>query len=689
MAIMRGMEARVDHRFWEVLIAEAMAFMGNRSLRWWARHLVDWTSEFWIFPLFVVLVDEEWEYAGMVWKIVILVMGLLRGILPFMFSFVGSRIGRSTALAASDRMNYRWKTVQYVQDFVVSAGTHRPTLDDSALLLHATNIATAIGDGKDPVNVRDNLSYLGFEIIGTGAGGYALYRSIEYEDQGTTLHLHLTPYGPSILDEIPRYILLERKSVDSISSYHSHEFCTIARMKTDAVLKGFSFSGAFFTFQEWAALKTRHDNEFLSFNMACKYMCHKSNSFHAVDHYSPPKDLLSLKTFIRTGQVPKKKKKSNKQWAQVMKQLDELSKKLIHMEREGIAPNGVIIYMEGLDCAGKSSTGGLIMQALEDAGYDMSSHRYNRPPTVEERTKPWMWRFKQPEIMLEGKKIKKSALVWDRGPGECLYILFAASYIEPIVRVYSYCFLIRMNVAGDFVYGNLNDLPQELKLQRYVDFHKFEEDCISNGIIFCKLLFVTSKDSIAKTLGKRLAHKKIVGDLHTWLDANSTNHSEKEGLQEIENHIDPTDFIAVNNYDYNKKIFHEFVLHTDHIGRLHSNSHNALCDYFPWLIINTSDRHRARIQIMKSFEKQLDQYAKSMYSNSTTSNMISDGSVGSSAETDEDFERLLMDPRQPFEHGCKENPGKILVALKESFIYMLVMLIIAGSYLHQTWKIGF
>ena len=92
----------MDHRFWEVLIAEAMAFMGNRSLRWWARHLVDWTSEFWIFPLFVVLVDEEWEYAGMVWKIVILVMGLLRGILPFMFSFVGSRIGRSTALAASE-----------------------------------------------------------------------------------------------------------------------------------------------------------------------------------------------------------------------------------------------------------------------------------------------------------------------------------------------------------------------------------------------------------------------------------------------------------------------------------------------------------------------------------------------------------------------------------------------------------
>ncbi len=354
MAIMRGIEARADNRFWEVLIAEAMAFMGNRSIRWWARHLVDWSCEFLVFPLFVIIVGKEYHYAGAVWKTIILAMGLLRAVLPFMSSFLGSRIGRSTVLAASSRMNYRWKTVQYAQDFVVNAGAYRPTLDDNELLVQARNIATAIADGKEPVQVRCNLNQLGFDIIGTGAGGYALYRSTRYEDQGNLVYLHLTPYGPSILNEMPRYVVLERKRVDAISSHHSKDFFTVARMKTDAVLKGFTYSGAFFTFQEWATLKTRHDAERLRFDTACKYMGQKSNSHGSIDRYSPPEDLVSLKTFIRTGQVPKKMNKSNKQWAQVMSRLEGLSKKLKLLERKGMAPNGVIIYMEGLDCAGES-----------------------------------------------------------------------------------------------------------------------------------------------------------------------------------------------------------------------------------------------------------------------------------------------------------------------------------------------
>ncbi len=319
------------------------------------------------------------------------------------------------------------------------------------------------------------------------------------------------------------------------------------------------------------------------------------------------------------------------------------------------------------------------MQALEAAGYDISTQQYNRPPTTEELKKPWMWRFQKPSIMVNGKKIKKSALVWDRGP------------------------------AGDFVYGNLNDLPSVLKQQRYVDFHRFEEDCMAKGILFCKLLFVTSKDAIAKTLGKRLAHKKIVGDLHTWLDANCTDHSdgEREGLQEIENHIDPSDFVAVNNYDRNKKIFYEFVLHTDRIGRLHSNSthimcdsHHSICDdstnpscdYFPWLIINTSERHQARIQVMKSFEKQLDQYEKSIRRNAAVVPALSPTGDVALAETNEDSNLLLLDSSgHPIDHeyDCNENQGNLMVALKESFIYLLLMVIIPCTYLHQSWKIGF
>lgn len=253
----------------------------------------------------------------------------------------------------------------------------------------------------------------------------------------------------------------------------------------------------------------------------------------------------------------------------------------------------------------------------------------------------------------------------------------------------TYPFILWCNdfiTAGDFVYGKLNQLSTEQKLEHYLEFHQFEEECLSNGIMFCKLLFVTSRDSISTTLGKRLAHKEIVRDLHTWLDANSIHH-ERDGLNEIENHIDPTDFVALNKYDQNLKIFHDFVLHTDHVGRSHI-SHNSTCAYIPWLVINTSQRHLARIQIMKSFEKQLDLYAKSLKKHNAIPLEISEGSL-SHVEEAEVFHNLLSDPRGPFNHGCTENKGSLWVAAKESLIYVICMVLIAVSYLRQTWNVSF
>lgn len=419
MAINRGIEASVDNRFWEVLIAEALAFMGNRSLRWWARHVVDWCCKYIIFPITMVYLDGQGN-KELVWEAIIFGMGMVRAILPFASSFVGSRIGRQSTFCAIDRMNFRWKTVQEVKDIVLSSGTYQSTNEDGSCLKYAKNIAAAIGHGSDPASVRRNLGDIGFELFGTGYGGYSLYRARMFENSGIILMLHITPYGPSIANEMARYMILERKKFDDVTSFHSKDFCTVARMNTDAVVKGFAYSGAFFTFQEWAALKLRYDRERLNYDTACKFMGYKSNSIFAVSNFTPPTDLVSLKGFIRTGRFPKKKKRDNWRWSQVMKDLDHLSHKLKVMDRQGIAPRGVIIYFEGLDCAGKSSTGGLIMKALEQAGYDIAQVQYNKPPTEEEKCRPWMWRFKQPVTVIEGK-VHKSALVWDRGPGKLYY----------------------------------------------------------------------------------------------------------------------------------------------------------------------------------------------------------------------------------------------------------------------------
>ena len=92
---------------------------------------------------------------------------------------------------------------------------------------------------------------------------------------------------------------------------------------------------------------------------------------------------------------------------------------------------------------------------------------------------------------------------------------------------------------------------------------------------------MTNRDSIAKTLGKRLAQKKMANDLTTWNQACRSRSGEEniifEGLEEIKAHIDPTDFVAFNNYERNLRIFSNFCLNTD-------NEQN------PWIVVNTGDR---------------------------------------------------------------------------------------------------
>lgn len=117
------------------------------------------------------------------------------------------------------------------------------------------------------------------------------------------------------------------------------------------------------------------------------------------------------------------------------------------------------------------------------------------------------------------------------------------------------------------MYGNLNELPLETKAKRYQEFRDFDRQCREQGILFLKLLFVTNRDSIARTLGKRLAQKKMAKDLQTWLQACSSRSGSDvvsfEGLEAIAAHIDPTDFIAFNNYERNLRIFSNFALNTD------------------------------------------------------------------------------------------------------------------------------
>lgn len=137
-------------------------------------------------------------------------------------------------------------------------------------------------------------------------------------------------------------------------------------------------------------------------------------------------------------------------------------------------------------------------------------------------------------------------------------------------------------------------------MERFHEFMAFDREMFEKNILFCKLLFVTNRDSIASTLGKRLAQKKMAKDLRTWLQASRGGESGFgdigfEGLDEISLHIDPTDFVAFNSYQRNLRIFTNFALNTD-------------SDANPWLVVNTGNRFAARKQLLKSFSVQLQRF---------------------------------------------------------------------------------
>lgn len=185
-------------------------------------------------------------------------------------------------------------------------------------------------------------------------------------------------------------------------------------------------------------------------------------------------------------------------------------------------------------------------------------------------------------------------------------------------------------------------------MKKYDEFRQYDAKCREEGVLFFKLLFVADKDSIASTLGKRLAHKHIVKDLHTWLDANSVEHF-REGLEEIERHIDPTDFVAFNMYEQNLHIFTEFARNTDKMGPIG-----------PWTVVNTCKRHPARLRLLQTFERELKKCAK------------------------KDDEDVAMHPIKNLISG-KDDPVR-LISIR-AIIQIIVLLWLIWNYADITWKV--
>jgi hypothetical protein len=348
---------------------------------------------------------------------VIVTMGFIRAILPFAFSFQGSRIGRQLTFNTFKFATYRWQPIQSVMNFDKNTGVYADMQLDPQLLVFAHSVAVAIGHGDDPVETRKNLAAVGFTVVGSGAGGYAVYRHFIGTPATEVIMLHVTPYGPSILDEMPRYIILERKKAVQFTSTST---ILQAASRPESAICGFTYSGAYFQSQEWAAFSNRYCLTLEAYERSCKVLRTNTAVRQNNPLSGPPRDLQTLKEFIRYGNLPRKQRKDKKRWKSISREVERVAQTVKKYQKGGTAPKQVIVYLEGLDCSAKSSTGGLVCQALEQCGYDVRTAQHNRPPNDEQKLKPWMdrGRFQFPEDMYgpEEEKPEYTALVWDRGP---------------------------------------------------------------------------------------------------------------------------------------------------------------------------------------------------------------------------------------------------------------------------------
>jgi len=652
--------------------------MGNRCSRWFAREFVIVLSKVVMFPYVGGLLLEP-HLTEQHSRPLIVAMGFLRAILPFALSFQGSRIGRQLTYNTYTYACFRWRPVQTLAHFHPNAGVYQDTILDEELQTVAQSVAMAIGHGQNPVTTHERMAALGFFIVGCGQGGYAVYRKTT--DTGKEIIVHVTPYGPSILDEMPRYIVVERKVLPNSPSPEMKADTKIgnASILPEATVAGFTYSGAFFTNQEWAALTNRFNETLECYGRACRTFgtvnaLQKGGRDHGAILMTPS-DLSSLKAFIRTGRTSRKNRRDRKRKNQLDAEIKTLSNLVATYQRRGVAPKRIILYLEGLDCSAKSSTGGLIFTALEGCGYTVRTAQHNRPPNEEQRRKPWMdrSRFEYPQDVFshglaEGEDIPEyTALVWDRGP------------------------------AGDFVYGTMGSLHDTEKQTKYDEFRSYDTQSRQEGVLFCKLLFVADRDSIASTLGKRLAHKKIARDLRTWLDANASrmpqpdgddnDDAEHEGLKEIERHIDPTDFVAFNKYHENLSIFTEFARHTDNIREQPSPIDGTQPGYHnPWTVVNTANRHPARLALLRTFERQLISFTKDQKKGTKSADPSSSTTGGKMKKKPWISLPYLRD--DAVFHFFVEDKVDAVLSLRAWFQIFLLFLLFC-FYLHGTWKVDF
>ena len=204
---------------------EFLAFIGNRVSRMIARTLTDDLAYYIVFPIQRYLFRQDLlQYPEEFHPISVCVcIGIIRAVSPYAASFQGSRVGRVLTRRFFSSAKNRWLPTQRIEDLNLLSDDcqEKDEVEQTAdLVVIARLVAKALGavqtsgeGGNAVVHQREALEKEGFKQVGAGSGGYAVYHySLQFHKLSpfqSNILLHVTPYGPSITDVMPYYLVLE------------------------------------------------------------------------------------------------------------------------------------------------------------------------------------------------------------------------------------------------------------------------------------------------------------------------------------------------------------------------------------------------------------------------------------------------------------------------------------------------
>lgn len=274
-----------------------------------------------------------------------------------------------------------------------------------------------------------------------------------------------------------------------------------------------------------------------------------------------PTTFDGLKTFIESGKSNKARAKEEAQDVEVAAALGALQDKLQTLQKQGLAPKGVVVYTDGPDGAGKSSTGAIVLGALSATGYTTGAVVF-KAPTEAERKQHWLKRFEDRGV----PRGENEALFWDRGP------------------------------AGDTVYGPRS--PAEVK-QMAKEMVALKRQLAKDGILLFDVHIFADQEKQAATFGKRLARQHaadlIEGEL---TKRGKLTDITRDALENIRQKIDGDDLRALVSFDQVQEKFTRFSKLTG------------------MTMIDATKRHAARLEVIAALSAQLDAFAAQSAKNS-------------------------------------------------------------------------